>query len=597
MLGININGEFLDLSPQTAAELVRSSPFFNTDDLAEEYSLPFTFPYTPKNARLLGLQNHFYTRRLKARVLAKLYDNNNFSYSGELIIEAADLNVNDITKSKISGYFLSGVSSFFQQVKNKKLKDLELGGVRQFVWTNNDPSSSNIGFWQTVHKSLEGNMEYSFSPIRNSKWSGSDEPGTPDWMNKPNDSGQIDYNDNFNTLAPQISLKYLLQKIFEEHGWDFDYSGMPEQQWESLFIPSFYAVTWQKIADDSNPPFFVFAPLQNISMNLQNHVPPEVYVQNFIIALRNRYNWGFDFDSTKKICKMIALKDLAYGAKKDFTKFMSVDWTSDFSEDKKIFGFKNEIDSNDALSSAPDFLKVTYGAPLERFEDLPAPTQNNFNLVIYCWKDNQYFQCRYNEDDHLFFWDLYADNIYSYSPVGENENMSTEASTMPVYKTLYRHNDNTNTDYYGLFPLCEQEGNWEGKSGDFIPWGIRLLFHRGMVWEANPAGNQGQVKYSYLTSICFTPTQVESDLDWSNVYVHDVDGVQKGIIEYWWTPTLKFLEQSEVQSGILNLPRQELVAYRWSDVILLKNIPFIGQKLTEVIPYDGTVKAELRRIG
>jgi hypothetical protein len=595
MLGISINGEFLDLSPATAAQLERKSPFFNTEDLAEEYSLPFTFPYSPKNARLLGLQNHFYTRRLKVRMAASLFDNNNFSYTGDLMLTAAKLNINDITKSTITGFFVTGSSSFFQQIKDKKLKELQLGGVRNFGWTNNDPTSSNIGFWQQIHRTLDGSREYSFAPIRNSMWSGSDDPGTPDWMNKLDSNGHLDYEANYNSLAPQVSLKYLLTKICEEHGWAFDYSKMPETSWQSFFLPSFYSVTWTRVSQTGVAPFFVYSPLSNIQINLQNHVPPEVYIQNFIIMLRNRYNWGFNFDAGRHVVEMFALKDLSEGTKKDWSKYMTVNWDSDFSEDKKIFAFHNIIDSNDSISSSPDFSKIPTPASVELFTDLPVAAEDNFNKVYYVWKENKYYQNRYDDVNHVYSWEVLADGIYNYEPSGNNTSIDTEASTMPVYKTLYRNNGVT--DYFGLFPLCEQEGNWEGKAGEFKPWGVRLLFHRGMVWEANPLGNIGAQKYPYLTSICFTITQAEPDLAWSNVYVHTCDTVEKGLVAFWWKPTLKFLEQSEVATGVLLLPRTELVNFKWSDVILLKNIPYVGQKLTEVIPYDGTVKAELRRIG
>lgn len=596
MLGISINGEFLDLSPGTTAQIERTSPFFNSDDLAEEYSLPFTIPYTPKNARLLGFPNHYYTRRFKNKIPAKLYDNNNFAYGGMLVVESAGLNVNDVTQTHIGGYFLSGVSSFFQEVKNKKLKELYLDGVRNFIWTNNDPASPNIGFWQVIHKAMDGSREYLFAPIRNSMWSGTDDAGSPDMMNKIGEDGNLDYASNYSTLAPQISLKYLLTKIFEEHDWAFDYSEMNDAAWETIYMPSFYAVTWQKVVKLPNDPWFQYSPLPNISMNLQNHVPPEEYIQNFIIGLRNRYNWGFDFDSVTKTCSMFPLKNLANGVKKDWTKFMAEQLDSSFSEDEKIFAFKNEIDSNDGLSSSPDFTKVQYGNPVDSYSDLPAPVEDNFNQVIFVWKDNKFYQNRYNDTTHDYEWQLFADNIYDFEPDGHNEDISTDISTMPVYKTLFRNNGAS--DLFILLPLCEQEGNWEGKDGEFKPWGVRLLFYRGKVFEGNPLGNAGTVKYPYLTSICFTITQTEPDLDWSNVFVHQSpDGVNKGIIDYWWKETLEFRKNSEVNTVALYLPRTELANFKWSDVILLKNIPYVAQKITEVIPYDSSVKADLRRIG
>ncbi|MGN6293757.1 MAG: hypothetical protein ACTHMV_13520 [Chitinophagaceae bacterium] len=593
MLRIIIAGEDLDLSPGTSVELERSSPFFNLSDLAGEYSLPLTLPYTPKNARLLGLPNHYYTRRIKKRISSKIYDNNNFAYTGELIIETANLHLNSITKSNISGYFLTGVSSFFQAVKNKKLQELALGGIRSFVWTNSNPDSPVKGFWQHVNATLEGGYDYLFAPIINEKWDGSGE-GDVSWLNKIDIYGKLDYEENYNTLAPQVNLKYVLTQIFEEHGWTLETSGMSDPVWDKLFIPSFYAVTWQKIIQTEIAPFFDYAPLGDIKINLQNHVPPGMLISDFIIALRNRYNWGFDFDASKKNCRLFPIKNLAAGRKKDWTKFTSATLSSDFSEDPKVFVFKNEIDSSDALSSSPDLTKVSIGEPKISFSELPPATEDNFNLVIFCWKENQFFQCSYDEVEQIYSWILYANNIYDYSPAGGNEEITTIASTMPVYKRMYR--DAGATQYYGLFPYCEQEGNWEGKKGSSVAWGLRLLVYRGRVFEASPLGFPGPVKYPYLTSTCITITQEEPDLPWSNVYIHTYEGEDKGIVSYWFKDTLPYLSESDVISTLLYLTREELLNFQWSDIILLRNVPYIAQKFVENIPYTGYVKADLRRI-
>lgn len=590
MLGINIAGEFLDLSPGTTAILERTSPFFDTESLTGEYTFPFTLPYTPKNARLLGLVNHFYTKRIKIRISARLYDNNNFAYSGQLVIDTASLDVNDITKSSINGFFVLGVSSFFQEIKNKKLKELQLGGARVFAWTNNDPLSPDSGFWRHIHDTLDGLMQYSFAPIRNSMWAGNDEDGTPDWMNKPNVDGTIAYEDNAVTLAPQISLQYILEQACAEQGWRFDGSFMGTEQWKTLFMPSFYAVTWCKVLLDGIEPF------ANITINLANHMPPETLISDLFIALRNKYNWGFDFDSELKVCKMFPIKNLVRGRRKDWTAFMEAKWDSDFSEDEKIFAFKNDFDGNDGFPSEPDLKSVTILPAIEKFADLPTADETNYLKVIFAWKDNQYYQNIYNEDDNTYQWIVYTDNIYNYEPDGANAEFDSAISTMPVYKTLFR-TDGFPTDWYITVPLCEQEGNWEGKQGQFVPWGMRLLLHRGKVYEGDIYGNQGTVKYCYLTSIAFTPTQTEPDLDWSNVYVHVFDGNDKGIVNYWWKDTLKYLKQSDVITGRLTISRIELRDFAWSDIIVLRNTQYIMQKMREIIPYDGTVQAQLRRIG
>ncbi len=595
MLGLAINDIFLDLAPGTAAQVERRSPFFGLEDLADEYSLPLTLLYTPNNAKALGLPNHFYTRREKLRMSGvKLYDDVNFSYAGELIVQAASLNVNDITKSTITAYFLTGVSSFYGSIKGKKLKDLQLGGVRTFAWTNADPLSPNKGFWQHVHQTLAGTMEYSFAPIRNAKWAGNSEPGTPDWMNRLNEQGFLDAGNNFNTLAPQVSLKYMLECAFEEAGWTLDSSAMEGTYWDTMFMPSFYAVTWQKITPIQVAPFFDFAPLPTISLDLRNHVPPNDFIANMILDLRKRYNWGFDFDAAARVCRLFPLRGLLFGGRKDWSRFMAADWGFDFSEDVKVFAFQNETDSADGMASAPDFSKVQYGQPVFSFTALPAALEANSNQVVYCWKEAQYWQCRYSEDLRQYEWGFFGDGVYGHEPAGFNETIPTGISTLPVYRTLYRTDGG---NFYGLFPMCEQEGNWEGKHGDVVAWSMRLLFHRGWVWEADPNGFKGQKRYPFLSSVASTITQEEPDLPWSNVYKQEFNGVDFGIISYWWRGSLEYMSKGEIGKGVLFLPRTELQDFRWDDVILLRNIPFLVQRLTDVIPYNGQVQAEVRRIG
>jgi hypothetical protein len=595
MLGIEKNGERLDLSPGTSAQLERLSPFFNENSLAGEYSLPLTFPYTPKNARLLGLLNHFYTNRSKTRVPVKFYDNNNFSYSGELVLETANLHLNDIGKSSINGYFLTGVSDFFSKIKDKKLKELVLGGDRQFTWTDEDPDGANYGFWQHVHETLDGNLDYTFAPVVNEKWSGNSEDGSQDWMNKLDSTGNLDFEQNYNNLAPQVKLRYVLQQIFKENGWTFDYSDMPDTLWETLFMPSFYSVRWKTMQQTIVDPFFEWTVLPSITINLRNHVPPEMLISDLILALRNRYNWGFDFNSNKKVCRMFALKDLANGTKKDWTKYMAAKWQSEFSDDPRTFSFKNEIDGNDSFSSGPDFSKLIVDFPVMTVDDLLPANSGNLDFVVYVWKENNFYQSRYNADLNVYEWQVFAGNIYDFEPTGANASFDTVASTMLMYRRIYRNVGGT--DYFGYFPACDQEGNWDRKEGAFTPWGLRLLFYRGRVREATEDYTAGIIQYPYLTSICTTITQEEPDLDWSNVWEHKISDIDKGIVAFWWRPTLKYLSQADVITGILYLPRKELLNFSWSDIILFRNVPYIIQKITETIPYPNAVTAEARRIG
>lgn len=590
MLGIKVNDTFLTLSPGAQMQLERESPFFNIDNLASEYSMPVTIPYTPQNARALGMFHHYYTRRTKTRFPAQLYDRLNFCYTGELVIDSASIDLNDTSQSTISGNFITGVSSFYQLVKNKKLSDLKLGGIRSFAWTDNNPVSVNKGWWQHVHDTWEGKMDYLFAPIRNEKWTGSGEDGTADWMNKLGNNGYLDFEGNYNTLCPQVRLRYILEQIFAEHGWSVDYSEVKDTQWQTIFIPTFYAVTWEKMLI-SGP-----APLNTIEMNLQNHMPPDVTITSFIIWLRNKYNWGFDFDSGRKVCKLYALKALANGKRKDWTTYLNKKVTPEFTEDKKVFAFNITIGGNDSYPIKQDMKQVTVLDPVAYFTDLPVINADMVNKVIHVYRENTFYQATVDDDGTTYQWVRYADNISGYSPDGNNVSYDTEIGTMPVIRLSHRYNGSVN--FYGLFPVCEQEGNWMGKAGEKAAWGIRTLFYFGMVYEARADNAPGLIKYPYLTSVIYAPTNVETPLVWSDVTIHIVEGTQDvGIYQYWWYDSIQYLQEAEVLNCTLRLPRQELIDFRWSDVIILRSIKYVVSNLPDLIPYTGQVEAKMRRIG
>lgn len=593
MLGIKINDSFLTLAPGANMQLERDSPFFNANDLAAEYSLPITVPYTPGNARLLKMSFHYYTRRQKIKIPAELYDGYNFCYAGELVLDGAELDVNVIGQSQVSAYFFTGVSSFFQSVKNKKLKELKLGGVRSFAWTDGNPEGQNKGFWQHVHDTWKGNYDYVFAPIRNENWAGDSEEGSPEWMNKLGNNGYMDIVNNYTSLAPQVRLKYVLEQIFSEHGWALDYTQMDDAQWQIMFMPSFYAVKWQNVIATGT------TPLPNIEINLQYHVPPEMLITDFIMALRNRYNWGFDFDSVKKVCSLFPLKSLANGRKKDWTKYLNRKSSSDFSEDTKVYAFSNDIDSNDSLPQEQDISKVKLGEPVESFNNLPAAAEGNVDQVVYVWRENRYYQSVWDEDGSDYYWVPYADNIFNYEPENNNVSISTIASTMPVYRTIYRRI--SDTDYYGYFPACAQEGNWLGKISESTSWGLRVLFYFGMAYEAKADGSAGVIRYPYLTSIPFTITRTETQLSWSNVYRHiivnDDDDADIGIVQYWWSDSLRYIRETDILTCTLYLPRQELIDFKWSDVIILRGIRYVAYSLPDLIPFTGVTEAKLLRIG
>src|SRR5690348_5176953 len=112
MLGLEINGEFLDLDPDTTLELEQENPFLQFgDDVLGEYSFPFEVRSTEKNLRLLNYAGFLQKRIDNTGVDAKAYDGTIQHSIGKIKIEKPSVNVNHNHDGKMSCYYLPGSSN------------------------------------------------------------------------------------------------------------------------------------------------------------------------------------------------------------------------------------------------------------------------------------------------------------------------------------------------------------------------------------------------------------------------------------------------------------------------------------------------------
>jgi hypothetical protein len=315
MIGVRVNGRFLDLKPRSSGEVERKSPFFSIEEITSEASTPLTFLYTPNNAVALKLPYQYYTERKKMRLPAEYFDDNTFKGRCTLVLETGKLNLNNVEATEISGYLLYGVSNFLNDIKGAKLSDLSYGGDRTFNWTTADPTDGSDGFWQHIHDSwTDAAIPYVFQPIRNEGWL-----EDVDWLNKLDDNAKIKY-DLLNVLVPAIRLPFLIENIFSDYGYTVDFSGMGDTHWQKLIMLSEVEVNWVNrnyLYNGSNESWSAFYTVwPSITINLQNHVPQDKTIADFIIQLFNRYGWFPIFDLSTKVVKMYSVKAFRSGRKK-----------------------------------------------------------------------------------------------------------------------------------------------------------------------------------------------------------------------------------------------------------------------------------------
>ena len=584
MIGLKVNGEFLDIKPGIVSEIERKSPFFAMNDYASEVTTDtIAIPYTAKNALALDLPYQYYSERKKQKYEnVEYYSDNLFVSKCTLVIETGILNLNNIEATEISGYALFGGSMAFQEFKGKLMKDLVLGGVRSIPWTTIDPYDGSIGYWQHFHDTwINSSIPYVFAPVRNEGYSGD---GGPEWMNKIYDNGQLTFDTSL-PLVPMIRLKYLLEQIFTELNYQYDFSLLNGTGWDKMILVNLTSVNWTTLGDIGGTIVPVYSSIVHI--DLSKHVPQDKTITEFLIALFYRFGWAPLFDTKKKKCTIFPIKFISSGAHKDWTKFVNPRIDSTFNEDPKLFAFKNTIDDGDSYPTSADLgsQSLLPGWPSKFTLDTPSAIYEG--KVVFCFNENQYYRCDYDTTTNSYEWVLFSDNIFDYDPANSTNSIETQISTLPIQLSVYL--SESGIDYAGFFPAMKQDKNSN--------IGFRLLFYFGKILDTRLDTLAGLHTYPYASSIRVDHYGTAYN-DWSNVYKHTqpVGNNEYGIIEYWWKKALGFLQSSEVNKMNINLPLNELSAFNWSDIILIKNIPYIVQSFIEPFPYRGFIQATLKRI-
>jgi len=177
MINIKVNDEFLELAPNTTLQRERNSPFFlskdgGKDGIPAEVSYPFSIPLTNTNMRILG-----YTDQLQP-VKNKLYDavlmdEINQISGGKIQMRNTQLSLNQAGIGRQEANMLCNSSAFAKLIAGKKLKDLQLGGVREFNWDDFN-ATTGTGFWKHCHDTWNytncDDGDYVFFPVHDPEY-------------------------------------------------------------------------------------------------------------------------------------------------------------------------------------------------------------------------------------------------------------------------------------------------------------------------------------------------------------------------------------------------------------------------------------------
>ena len=595
-LDIAIGNEFLDLPPDATLELEEENPFLQfSDELLGGYSLPIDIKATAKNMRLLGYPGTMEIKVSNIGIDAVVYDNGIPSMRGKIKIEKPNININNMSDGTISIYFLSGGASFWQDIKDKRLRNIDAGGVRSYAWDAyafdlNDPDP---GFWAHVRQVMyadpgygASNYDYAFFPVINKGWPGR---GTCDHMNKV--YGNMPISNEFfipaylgaaldnerNRIVPFPYLSYILKRAALFCGWTLKGSIFDDENFNKIVMINFRAIDWSYIKKVSGD--YVNAWRDPVEFNLQDHLP-DITISKLFGAIRRRFGLRYRWDRASKTMYADLLEDIATGTVKDYTSKANPVVPKQINQDKKIYKLVNQF-STDLGGGAPNFETLSLQDAVNEVADLPAASEAQYGHVRLVIGENNFYICQQNDGTEAWEWIFYAYNIYDYEPEGNNDEITTEATTIGVERY---------DAYLDLVPRVDQLGYWFGKSEDEVDWGIILCFNHGV--RNNKAGEV----YPYGSSHVYD-SEMNQVADWAITFeCKRTDGTEVGVYEVFWKRVLELLNASEEADTILYLSRSDEMNLSFEDKLGIRNARFFIKTKKQRIPFSGSLPLRVVRI-
>lgn len=607
MIQILIDSNPLDMEPDAATEFQQISPFFDENQISGEYSLPVNISCTERNLRLLGYVNELAAVRDHVKINTVTWAEDGMPlYRGTLITESVNSGIVN-PAGKISAYFVCGVSNFWQKIKGKNMRDLDLGGK---VDRSAYPSFSDF-----INASLNGDSStwnFVFAPIYNAGWAGEyDDTLTKqyEWMNPPGieEDDSTHYHVFIRTRSRSVSgppyldmtgtasvampyLIFILKKIFEEHGYQVNGDIFNDTQFKKIIIPNFNGIsTWEYSTIENGHRVF-----HEKSDDLYlSKCMPDMSIGDFLISLRNKVGFGFQFARNKNTCTLISLMDIIKNSKRiDYSKKVNPSFKINITKEK-VYALTQSFDSGDASINEPDLSKLNYIGAYDNWQFIIFPTEEpNYFLWL---PTNQFYRSIWNEDTEIFEWKPFADNIFDYKPEGSTNSVESKATCMRMKKSIVGLIDAGQSwaSIYEYLPWCDQQGNWldpvSQKSTAYTPWGLRLMFYYGMK-EKYIFGTNKHLKIPFTSNSNYFDDQKIGE--WSLSYRQDGDG----LFDKFWKGWIEILQSNEEVDFTLYPALHEMMNLEWSDIILIKSVPYLLKQRNPQSPYNGEMKVKAVRI-
>jgi hypothetical protein len=237
MLRILIDNEIVDISGINFTLMMKSPIFYPEEG---SYSLPLTFPFTPRNSLIFGYPNRI---ELYADILRdhSIY----ISFAGITLINDT-IQVTKANNKIIEGFIKVGEGFFNSLIKSVKLKDIDYGDD---ITLGSTPEAVLAHALAVIAQSYP-DVNYQFPSIYNPKFYGEENEKNPDFLSILNyylaGAGRNYFlsnaiyedpsKDNQQSLLPLPYLFYVLKKIFEFFNYSLSGDFLQDDELKELLI-------------------------------------------------------------------------------------------------------------------------------------------------------------------------------------------------------------------------------------------------------------------------------------------------------------------------------------------------------------------------
>lgn len=626
-LGVLISGEFLDLFPATEIEIEEPNPYLqNGTDVTGPFSLPFEVPHTERNIRLLGLVMMLTAKKIAVSIPAIVFENGVQHSHGVLKVEAVKGSLNDLKTGSTSLYYLIGSSAFYDGMGDKKLSDLDFGGVRTFAGLTpidfSVPYDIGAGFGAHIIGVMNGTIDdfdYAFSPVLNEGWvtepdkklttrvaglpvtitenQGNVKAGAVNNLlllqSTPADPVRLHFRSLVgkfhNPIVPFPYMLYVIRKIFENAGWQVSGDIFSDPDFKKIVLLSFRDIPYATSGGNAVDGYQQRAK-PDVSFDLRDYMPT-VTVSEFLIAIKDRFGLYYDFSIASKTCVIRYLRDVVQGTPEDITTIADPVYSNKIDLKGKVFALAENFDPGDAYPGAPDRAGLNY---LGEFNAAPPTSLEAANEGKYYLNllQNHFYIIRLNEDHATYGWQFFADNIYNYLPPESNETITTAATPVAQKSTaLVQKFDDVDTTFTSIFPVVDQAGVWRGWNDLENAWKIRLLFYHGLQPDAggymipyasnHPVNNGGEKIGNF--SLSYESNDIQT-------------GAPNGVYDLFWKDFLKQLLQNETITIRARYPFSKKNAIDFGEPKIILFTKFFVKTKRARIPYGGSMEMDLIRV-